>query len=113
MLLTKLWGTVIIFKHLRECWNGRQARLRCVWLCRVGSSPISRTNKKVPFVYQTKGTFLRDAFLAERDAHYVRDAGFARDARLRRVGRTHRITDHSAAASLITYLQTYLICDIM
>ena len=29
--------------HLRECWNGRQARLRCVWLRRVGSSPISRT----------------------------------------------------------------------
>ena len=40
----------------------------------------------------------------------MRDAGFARDARLRRVGRTHRITDHSAAASRITYLQTYLIC---
>ncbi|MBR4288481.1 MAG: DUF4275 family protein [Clostridia bacterium] len=31
----------------------------------------------------------------------MRDAGFARDARLRRVGRTHRITYHSAAASLI------------
>ena len=30
-------------RHLRECWNGRQARLRCVWLRRVGSSPISRT----------------------------------------------------------------------
>ena len=36
---------VIISKFLRECWNGRQARLRCVWLCRVGSSPISRTKK--------------------------------------------------------------------
>ena len=33
----------IIFKRLRECWNGRQARLRCVWFRRVGSSPISRT----------------------------------------------------------------------
>ena len=30
---------------LRECWNGRQARLRCVWFRRVGSSPISRTIK--------------------------------------------------------------------
>ena len=34
---------IIIIRHLRECWNGRQARLRCVWLRRVGSSPISRT----------------------------------------------------------------------
>ena len=31
------------------------------------------TNKKVSFVYQTKETFLSDAFLAERDAHCVRD----------------------------------------
>ena len=30
--------------------------------------------KKVSFVYRTKETFLRDAFLAERDAHCVRDA---------------------------------------
>ena len=42
-MLTKTAETVIIHKHLRECWNGRQARLRCVWLRRVGSSPISRT----------------------------------------------------------------------
>lgn len=56
---------------------------------------------------------MSDAFLSERDAHYVRDAGFARDARLRRVGRTHRITYHSAAASLITCLQTILLCDII
>ena len=69
--------------------------------------------KKVSFVYRTKGTFLSDAFLAERDAHFVRDAGFACDARLRRVSGTHRITYHSEATSLITYLQTYLICDIM
>ena len=45
----------------------------------------TRTNKKVSFVYQTKETFLRDAFLAERDAHCVRDADFVCDARLRRV----------------------------
>ena len=32
----------------RECWNGRQARLRCVWFRRVGSSPISRTKKRAP-----------------------------------------------------------------
>ena len=49
----------------------------------------------------------------ERDAHYVRDAGFARDARLRRVIRTHRITYHSAAASLITYLEAILWCASM
>ncbi|MGM9598830.1 MAG: hypothetical protein ACI3VY_02795, partial [Faecousia sp.] len=40
----------------------------------MGSSPVRVTNKKVSFVYQTKETFLRDAFLAERDAHCVRDA---------------------------------------
>ena len=56
---------------------------------------------------------MSDAFLAERDAHFVRDAGFACDARLRRVSGTHRITYHSAAASLITYLQTILLCDII
>ena len=50
--------------------------------------------------------FLSDAFLSERDAHCVRDAGFACGARLRRVCGTHRITYHSNAASLITYLQT-------
>ena len=41
--LTNRLPRCIITKHLRECWNGRQARLRCVWLRRVGSSPISRT----------------------------------------------------------------------
>ena len=45
--------------------------------------------------------------------HCVRDAGFARDARLRRVCGTHRITYHSKAASLITYLQNNLICGII
>ena len=29
----------------------------------AGSNPVTPTNKKVPFVYQTKGTFLSDAFL--------------------------------------------------
>ena len=56
---------------------------------------------------------MRDAFLAERDAHCVRDADFARDARLRRVNGTHRITYHSEATSLITYLQAILLCDII
>ena len=41
---------VIMLWCSRECWNGRQARLRCVWLCRVGSSPISRTKYlQIPF----------------------------------------------------------------
>ena len=52
---------------------------------------------------------MRDAFLTERDAHFVRDAGFARDARLRRVCGTHRIAYHSVAASLITSRQRYII----
>ena len=42
----------------------------------------------------------------------MRDAVFTRDARLRRVSGTHRITYHSEAASLITYLQNKLICGI-
>lgn len=45
--LTNSLPCIIIIRHLRECWNGRQARLRCVWLRRVGSSPISRTKKEV------------------------------------------------------------------
>ena len=58
------------------------------------------------------GVSFRDAFLTERDAHFVRDAGFARDARLGACG-THRITYHSEAASLITYLQNKLIYGII
>ena len=54
------------------------------WRHRTGSSPVTST-KKAPFIYRIKGAFLSDAFLGERDAHFVRDAGFARDARLRRV----------------------------
>ena len=46
--LTNPLPCIIIIRHLRECWNGRQARLRCVWLCRVGSSPISRTKNELP-----------------------------------------------------------------
>ena len=50
--LTNRLPRCIITKHLRECWNGRQARLRCVWLRRVGSSPISRTRKdRIPNGY--------------------------------------------------------------
>ena len=71
----------------------------------VGSIPVGRANKKVSFVYQTKETFLSDAFLTERDAHFARDADFVCDARLRRVSGTHRITYHSKATSLITYIQ--------
>ena len=51
----------------------------------TSSSLVSSTIKKVSFVYQTKETFLSDAFLAEREAHCVRDADFVCDARLRRV----------------------------
>ena len=56
---------------LRECWNGRQARLRCVWLCRVGSSPISRTITDTvidTIVSVTVSVFLLDhsAILQER-----------------------------------------------
>ena len=40
----------------------------------MGSSPLVSTNKIVSFVYRTKETILRDAFLAEREAHCVRDA---------------------------------------
>ena len=43
----------------------------------------------------------------------MRDAVFTRDARLRRVSGTHRIAYHSAAASLITYLQNIVIYDII
>ena len=68
-----------------------------------GSIPFRSTSKKVSFVYRTKEAFLSDAFLEEHDAHSVCDAGFACDARLRRVVRTHLITYHSTAASLITF----------
>ena len=63
----------------------------------------TRTTKSL-FCLLDKRGFLRDAFLAERDARCVRDADFVCDARLRRVSGTHRITYHSEAASLITYL---------
>ena len=79
----------------------------------MGSSPLASTNQKVSFVYRTKETFLSDAFLAERDAHFARDADFVCDARLRRVSGTHRITYHNAVASLITHLQNKLICEMI
>ena len=44
---------------------------------------------------------------------FLYDAGFARDAHFRRVRGTHRITYHSEAVSLITYLQNNLICGII
>ena len=50
-----------------------------------GSNPLLSANKTVSFVYRTKETVLRDAFLAEHDAHCVRDADFVCGARLRRV----------------------------
>ena len=67
-------------------------------------------NKETWVVYLTNQVSLRDAFLTERDAHCVRDAGFARDARRHARERTHRITYHGVASSLITYLQNNLIC---
>ena len=46
----------------RECWNGRQARLRILCpLGRVGSSPISRRNKNTEYVanwHKRLGVFL-------------------------------------------------------
>ena len=42
--------------------------------CRIVSKWPTFSNKKVSFVHLAKETFLRDAFLAERDAHCVRDA---------------------------------------
>ena len=71
---------------------------------KASSNTLFQIRKSSSSVY-ANWSFLSDAFLAERDAHFVRDAGFACDARLRCVVRTHRITHHSAAASLITFLQ--------
>ena len=78
----------------------------------MGSIPVRVTNKKA-LLSSDKRAFLRDAFLADREAHCVRDADFVRDVRLRRVSGTHRITYHSAAASLIADLQNDLTCGIM
>ena len=63
--LTNALPCIIIIRHLRECWNGRQARLRCVWLRRVGSSPISRT--KIPVTpYGVTGIFCAEMDSKER-----------------------------------------------
>ena len=51
--------------------------------------------KKVSFVYQTKETFLRDAFLAERDAHCVRDAASPVMHALRVRDASHRLSQCS------------------
>lgn len=40
---------------------------------------------ETPLLPHAKGAFLRDAFLAEHDVHFVRDADVVCDARLRRV----------------------------
>ena len=48
-VLTKLAGRVIILRHLRECWNGRQARLRCVWSTPCGfESHLSHQKIQIP-----------------------------------------------------------------
>ena len=69
-----------------------------------GFESLRAGQQKSLFCLPTKGTFLSDAFLTEREAHCVRDTGFACDARLRHVSGTYRITYHSAAASLIMYV---------
>ncbi len=69
-ILTKSVHAAIILEYaLRECWNGRQARLRCVWFRRVGSSPISRTKKRLSPM--GTGVFWRKAGL-ERPARPAR-----------------------------------------
>ena len=113
---TFIWFLNFLFVRdsKRPVWLRQIATFRLT-VAKVGCVPqataqwanlAASANKKVSFVYLTKETFLSDAFLAEHDAHFVRDTGFACDARLRRVGTTHRITYHSATASLITNLQT-------
>ena len=56
-------------------------------------------------------TFLSDAFLAERDVHCVRDVDIWSVMHAFGACGTHRITYHSAAASLITCLQNIVIYD--
>ena len=73
----------------------------------VWSSNLQRVTNKKSLLSVDKRDFLRNAFLAERDVHFVGDVGFASDARLRRVGRTQFITYHSEAASLITSLKWF------
>ena len=102
-----LWGAII--NGTQGSYIGSTAASQAA---EAGSTPVPCSSKKSLLSYD-KRDFLSDAFLSERDAHCVRDAGFARDARLRRVNGTHRITYHSVATSLITYLQTILLCDII
>ena len=64
----------------RILYHACEASISC------GVSRISYRVSDISFiVYQTKETFLRDAFLAAREAHFVRDADALCDARLRRV----------------------------
>ena len=66
----------------------------------TSSSLVSSTIKKVSFVYQTKETFLRDAFLAERDAHCVRDAA---SPVMHAFGACKNASHHLSQRSGITY----------
>ena len=84
--------------HAFGAWEERSASLITAKLHRL--SLMKTYFRGLCFVHWTK-VFLSDAFLEERDSHFVRDAGSACDARLRRVGGTQRITYHSEAASLI------------
>ena len=94
-----LWGDAIM-SDTQGSYIGSTAASQAA---EAGSTPVPCSSKKSLLSYD-KRDFLSDAFLSERDAHCVRDADFARDARLRRMKGTHRITYHSAAASLITCL---------
>ena len=60
----------------------------------TGSSPVSSSNKKVSFVFLTKGTFLSDAFLAERDAALPVMHAF---------GECQNASHHPSQRSVITY----------
>ena len=66
----------------------------------TSSSLVSSTIKKVSFVYQTKETFLRDAFLAERDAHCVRDTA---SPVMHAFGACKNASHHLSQRSGITY----------
>ncbi len=78
----------------------------------TGSSPVSSSNKKVSFVFRTKGTFLSDAFLAERDAHCVRDAALPV---MHAFGACQNASHHPSQRSGITYhfFQIRLFCNII
>ena len=64
------------------------------------ANPLRRANKKVSFVHLAKETFLRDAFLAERDAHCVRDAA---SPVMHAFGACKNASHHLSQRSGITY----------